>query len=149
MAKGLYRAPSNLPELLVVMLCKRPHFVTIAPAGGRSPLLCYASRHGAEKLRSTLSRRRARRYVAVRLTPRSERPSSTFSRPDKIVPYVSAVHFRNYADDIPPNVGLVRAFPRKYETPLRPADSFILCCPASYNTPRCSEASNGIGTMSS
>lgn len=27
MAKGLYRAPSNLPELLVVVLCKRPHLL--------------------------------------------------------------------------------------------------------------------------
>lgn len=53
-SKGLYRAPSNLPELLVVVLCKRPHFVTIAPAGGRPPLPCYASRRSAEKPKSTL-----------------------------------------------------------------------------------------------
>lgn len=26
-AKGLYRAPSNLPELLVVVLCKRAHLL--------------------------------------------------------------------------------------------------------------------------
>lgn len=51
-SKGLYRAPSNLPELLVVVLCKRPHFVTIAPAGGRPP--CYALNRGAERPKSTL-----------------------------------------------------------------------------------------------
>lgn len=86
-AKGLYRAPSNLPELLVVMLCKRPHFVTIAPALPPPP--CYASQCGAEKLRSWGVEELRSTPVCSYGLRRVRRSSSTFSRPDKIVPYVS------------------------------------------------------------
>lgn len=59
MAKGLYRAPSNLPELLVVVLCKRPHFLTIAPA-----VLCLtARREEAEEHALSAKSRRAPRPV--------------------------------------------------------------------------------------
>lgn len=110
-AKGLYRAPSNLPELLVVMLCKRPHFVTIAPAGGRPPPPRYASQRGAEKLKSTLLLVESPPVCSCTAYP--SHPSSTFSRLDKIVPYVSAVHFRNYADDVLPSVRACTSFPAK------------------------------------
>lgn len=47
-SKGLYRAPSNLPELLVVVLCKRPHFVSDSACRGSSSagVLCLTARHG-------------------------------------------------------------------------------------------------------
>lgn len=57
-------------------------------------------RSAVETLRSTLLRKGAcfiQRYVAVRarLTPRL-RSTSTFSRVDNVVPFVSVVHFRTW-----------------------------------------------------
>lgn len=54
------------------------------------------------KRRGVEERALGRRYVSC--MPRRERPSSTFSRLDNIVPYVSAVHFRDYTDDVPCSV---------------------------------------------
>lgn len=49
------------------------------------------------------------------------RRESTFSRLDNVVPYVNAIHFRKYVDDIPSNVeyrlSLFFSVARKYETP--------------------------------